>query len=161
MREAKKRVDVDNHDRTLRGVQAHIPRVTSVTDAKSDALVHVTKRDVDWASKKNHSHCALARACEAMVGVDAAIISRATAYLVYGKVAIRYRLPTATINEVVAFDRGGDFMPGEYLLKAPGKSAKLGAGRNRPSGRHSKNPTKRRRYAFTQGIRSRLVKGSK
>lgn len=142
--------------RSLTTVREHFPNVESVEDAKQDVTIKVTARDIAWAAKKNHNHCALARACEQHIGVDAAIVSRATAYLICGSKATRYHMSGAAAREVVAFDRGAGFTPGEYILKAPTPTMRMGARPGRPRGNVGKVPRKRRQYTFAAGIRSTL-----
>jgi hypothetical protein len=139
--------------RTLRMVQRHFENVTTVTDAKEDVIVTVLPKDVSWAAHKNHSHCALARACTRS-GCDAAIISRSTAILINRGRAARYMLSSAAAREIVAFDRGAGFSPGEYLLKAPPKTQRLGKRAGSPP--RGKITGERRRYVLTEGLRSSL-----
>jgi hypothetical protein len=47
-------------------------------------------------------------------------------YLIKGKKATRYILPASTQKEIIAFDRGGKFMPGTYTLQAPSPYQRLG-----------------------------------
>lgn len=148
--------------RTLRTVQAHFPNVESVDDGRDDVVVEVTKRDCSKAARKNHNACALARACEHMVGVDGAIISRSTAFLVAGRTALRYLLSSAAAREIVSFDRGAGFTPGEYILKAPTPSQAMGS---RPlkgaRGRKTAAPRRVRRNVATKGIRAALAGASR
>jgi hypothetical protein len=147
-------------EKQVRAVQKFFPNVQNVEDGRDDVLVEVTSRDVAWAARKNHNHCALARACEKMVGVDGAIISRVCAYLIAGSTAIRYHLSTAAAREIMAFDRGAGFAPGEYLLKAVPKSNRFGV-RSPKAGRPSKAPKERRRWHLTKGLRSSMAGHSK
>lgn len=108
-------------------VKRSFPNVTSITDAKRDILVEVTKRDSNSATVKNHKSCAMAVACKRKTDADGVIISLSTAYIVKDNRAIRYRVPTSVSREVVSFDRNGGFEPGEYRLIIPEKSGELGA----------------------------------
>lgn len=149
-------------ERALRGVRALVPTVRTVADADKDVTTHVSDENVSMASLKAHRSCALAQACKQKKGVDAAIISRSTAFLVHGTHATRYLLSTPAMKEIMAFDRGGSFSPGDYTLKVPAKSQRLGAYRS--SNKHGKDDGKRgkkRRYVFTRGIRQSLVGGAK
>lgn len=101
------------------------PEVEHVKDGRGDLHIIVTTTDTK-ASVKNHKDCAIAKACKRLQGVDGAVISVATAFIIKGDTAYRYRVPSAVAREVVAFDRGASFTPGEYELKAPGRTHKLG-----------------------------------
>lgn len=142
--------------RALMAVQAHFPLVTTVEDAKTSILIEVTPRDAAWAAKKNHSRCALARACEHVRGVDAAIISRSMGYLIHGTKAVRYDLSEGAKREVVTFDRGAGFTPGKYLLNAPDKYRRLGPKPGRKRGSNTEGTGHVRHYVMTHGVRAPL-----
>ena len=78
-------------------------------------------------------------------------------YLVKGKRATRYFMSQHAQREVITFDRGGGFAAGEYILLQPYPGNRLGdrlEGRDKAS---SMTPTtKRRKYTFTEGIRTVL-----
>lgn len=138
-------------------VRKYYPEVTKVRDAKKNVTIAVTPDDCKGSRKKSPSSCALARACER--SYDGAIVSMSVAYLVKGNVAHRYRVPQAISRELVSFDRHHDFAPGEYRLKAPSKTQKMGPRKwaqpeNRPSGREYGNGGNKQRHHRTAGIRA-------
>lgn len=110
---------------TVAIVKRFFPDVERVKDASSSVSVTVTKADAN-AIVKSHKDCAMARACRRGLDLDGAVISRSIAYLVKGDVATRYRVPEAVAREIVAFDRGAGFAPGEYELQKPGVTYALG-----------------------------------
>jgi hypothetical protein len=133
-------------------VRKYHPNVTRVVDAKKQVNILVTPEDCKGSKKKSPDHCALAQAFTRKY--DGAIISLSTAYLIKGNKAIRYKVPQSISREIVSFDRHHDFAAGEYTLKAPSKTARLGPRqwaqpKNRPAGRGL-----RKRSHRTEGIRT-------
>jgi hypothetical protein len=122
--------------RALSIVRKYFPEVTSVEDSEHDIRVEVTKRDEAVATKKSHKTCAMAVACKRKLDLDGVIVSVKTAYMIKGKKAIRFSVPEHVSREVVSFDRGAGFEPGEYKLNKP--TTKLGEGspRGGPQGGH-------------------------
>jgi hypothetical protein len=134
-------------------VRKYHPNVNRVIDAKKPVTINVTAEDCRNGKKKGASSCAMARAFER--SYDGAIISLATAYLVKGDTAIRYRVPDAVTREIVSFDRSKQFAPGEYKLAQIEPARKLGlvhkvVNRTDPS-KYKKAP---RKYHKTAGIRA-------
>jgi hypothetical protein len=124
---------------SLNIVQKFYPEVTSVTDAKRNIRVEVTKRDSNSATVKNHKGCAMAVACKRKFNATGVIISRASAYLVTGDKAVRYAVPASVSREVISFDRGAGFEEGEYQLSKPAKipvhhGVKTGKGKGHQGG---------------------------
>jgi hypothetical protein len=140
------------HTKALGIAQTFFPNVTEVKDASKDLIFKVTETDVRKARHKDHLECVLARACKRSFGVST-IMALKTCYIIQGNTAIRYKVPERAAREIVAFDRGASFSPGEYRFKAPSKREKLGVS-HRPSG---KKPYKKsvKRYR-TSDIRSVL-----
>jgi hypothetical protein len=100
-----------------------------IKDAKTPLDISVNKADLRGARKKDPANCAFAKACKRQEDVDEVFFFGTTAYTKKGKTLTRYLMPTSMQKEVVAFDRGGKFEPGEYNLKAPVKTQKLEARR--------------------------------
>lgn len=142
----------------LANVRKFFPAVTSVTDADENAYLDVTGADVKQSSKKDHNKCAMAVAAKREFKASGVVISASMAYVVKHNKAIRFQLPQSVQKEVVSFDRGSGFDEGKYELKAPAKSARIGARQERafsPSRTHD-NTNKRRFYHATTGIRAVL-----
>lgn len=143
------------HLRALRIVQYYFPQVESVEDGKKDIMIEVTTKDIANSKIKDHAKCAFATACKRTMHADGFMVSTRTAYAIFGKKAIRYRLPESVSREIVSYDRNAGFAPGIYQLKAPGKYEQLGArvtgATHKPSGR--KSPRFRH---ITTGIRTVL-----
>ena len=97
-------------------VKKFFPKVKRVIDATEDAFIEVTAKDASSKAVKDHNACAMAVACKRKFHLDGVIISRSIAYLVKGNKARRFSLPTSVSREVVSFDRGAGFAPGNYKL---------------------------------------------
>lgn len=89
-----------------------------IVNAKRPIVLKVTARDIAQADRKEPADCAMARACRRGLGVAEARIHLGRVYLRQrgGKQWTRYVTPQALRYEIVAFDHGGRFEPGEYVL---------------------------------------------
>lgn len=140
-------------------VQRFFPAVDEVKDAKKGVVIEVTKRDVNSSRVKDHKECAMAVACKRMMDLDGVIISRSTAYLVKDGKAIRYSVPMHVQKEIVAFDRGGIFEPGEYRLQRPHEAITLGVDREKPKSKQPVNKKRAEPRHVTANIRVGLQHG--
>jgi hypothetical protein len=140
-----------------------------VEDANEHLEITITKNDVRLGSLKNSEACAAARALCRQEGCDAALVSFSRAYIKKGGKWKRFCVPDALRAEIIAFDRGGTFEPGEYTLRPvapalrldaprkPGRNAKSrargGNGRSQPQkGNRPKRP-----YHVVSGVRKKMV----
>lgn len=103
----------------LTRIQKFVPDVSKVIDAKRDLFIEVTKHDDKAGKKGKHQECALAVACKRKYNADSVLISRSTAYIIKGKKATRFHLPSTVSREITSFDRGAGFEPGVYELHRP------------------------------------------
>lgn len=144
----------------LRNIQKFFPKVMTVNDADEEVQIEVTDRDEKTAAKKDHTQCAFAVACKRAYRADGVIVSVHTAYVIKGDEATRYILPESVSREVVSFDRGAKFSAGEYSLKIPTPSQRLGARVERKTHTTTRpGKSKRGKPHVTDGIRT--VLGSK
>lgn len=139
----------------LQIVQSYYPGVTKVKDAKKGINITVTKDDCFRGTKKAPNKCAMANAFQRKEGYDGAIISKAISYLIQGDQAIRYKTPESVAREIVSFDRGQDFDPGDYSLKAPSEREKLGVSHGPSPSQSPKSNSggMKNRYHKTTGVR--------
>jgi hypothetical protein len=138
----------------LNTVRKHFPQVKKVFDAKEGLVVEVTRKDEATSKRRKHSECAMAIAAKRTFHADGVIVSVTKAYLVTGDTATRYQLPEAVSREVVSFDRGAGFAPGQYrLLKPDHPLGRKSAGGKDKS---STGTGKRRTHHVTEGIRTVL-----
>lgn len=105
-----------------------------VYDATEPLYIEVVKNDIHPRDRKNPQKCALARACNRELHVEArAYLSRL--YVKQGDRWLRYMLTETVRQEVAAFDRGGGFSEGSYrippvpLNQRPGAKSRGGAGK--------------------------------
>ncbi len=102
-----------------------------VIDTKHPMTITVTQRDIDKADPKHPESCAAARAC---VRQAHALEARVHLGRVYVKTNedhwVRFITPPTLRSEIIAFDRGGVFEPGKYVLKKPTPSQRASAGRH-------------------------------
>jgi len=87
-----------------------------VVDAKKNLPLHITPRDVRAGTLKDAKTCAAAKALCRMPGVEAARVNLSRTYVKENGKWTRYFTPPPLRNEIIAFDRGGEFAPGDYTL---------------------------------------------
>ena len=139
----------------LDNVRRFFPKARVVKDARVDSYIEVTRKDLNSAHVRDHKTCAMAVACKRKFHADGVLISVGVAYVVMGDTFTRYRVPESVGREVVSFDRNGGFRPGEYHLRAPSRSQRLGATRYKRTGK--KNPHTQGHFRhFTDDIRASL-----
>ena len=141
--------------RSLSIVRKYFPQVESVEDATRSLKIEVTSRDVSTSKRKAHAECAMAVACKRVKELDGVLIATSVAYLIKGDKATRYEVPNSVAREVVAFDRGAAFEPGEYHLDKPYETKRLG----HQEGGHAKHPgtgKPHQRRHITENVRAIL-----
>lgn len=137
-------------------VRRFFPQVEEVNDADTNATITVTQRDVNTSKRKDHAGCALAVAAKRQFSATGMIVSRSTAYVIHRNVATRYYLPESIRKEIVSFDRGSEFAPGEYIMRNETKSRRLGPHTGGHGGQHGRSDKKIARAHLTTGIRVSL-----
>lgn len=97
-----------------------------VVDATVDTIITIKPADIKGAKRKDAGHCAAARAIvrqehvtEARVHLSRALIKRKTKWE-------RYQTPSVLRTQLALYDKAGIFDAGEYPLKAPAASQRLG-----------------------------------
>jgi hypothetical protein len=123
-----------------------------VIDALTPLDITVTKQDITASKPNDPQNCAYARSIRRdHPGIEDCFVNRSSAFIVYPKAIVRYVLTTSMQKEIVAFDRGGKFAPGEYHLCPPcpahAPRAKAEYDKARPRSGARVNPR-------TKGIRS-------
>lgn len=115
-----------------------------VVDAPKPVKLHITPQDVAKGSTKDPGACAAARACMRELNAEAARVHIGRTYLKLKDKWVRFHTSRALRSEIIAFDRGGKFEPGEYYL-SPMQPAKR-TGKQQGSKTKSK-PRAERRHA--------------
>ena len=138
-------------------VKKYFPQVTMVTDADENAVIEVTKDDSTGGARKDHAHCALAKACQRSFEARGVIVSLTTVYIIKKEGAIRYRVPESVAREIVSFDRKAEFAEGEYHLAKPNPARRLGKNQHRHTNiSNGKKQGRQQQLHFTGNIRARL-----
>ena len=145
--------------RLLRMVQHHFPFVKTIKDADTPVIVTVRQSDISAAAKKAHNACVMAQACRRDMKADAALITISRAYIVFGDEAVRYDVSTSTQREIIAFDKGAAFSPGQYALLPVCGTDRLGAKKGPPPTERPRERSRRKPAVFTTGIRA-MASGS-
>lgn len=135
-----------------------------VVDATKKAAIKITERDVNEGKNKDPAACAAARAAKRDVSnCISARVHIGRVYIEQKDKWVRYETPKSLRTEIIAFDRGGSFEPGEYVLEIPQPStqrARSGSDTNRNRHWKTKEPRKTlkiarvKRHSVT-GIRPR------
>jgi hypothetical protein len=131
-----------------------------VVDASEPLPVKITKSDVRMGATKNATSCAAARAI-CREGFTEARVHAARTYVRRpdGK-WLRYQTPPALRSEIVAFDRGGVFEPGDYKLVPIQPSQTIGQRakrKNYHTKSHGSPNSPKRKNHVTTGIRARFI----
>jgi hypothetical protein len=139
-------------------------KLIEVEDADEPIVLHITKRDTSAGKKFAPAECAAALSCRREPGVLAALVYRTRTVLLKkkgrGLVWKRYKTPESVRNELIAFDRGGEFMPGDYIVRPLGKNQQLGNIKQSNAlrgDRKPKSPRGKRSPHVVQGVRPRAV----
>jgi hypothetical protein len=129
-----------------------------VTDATRSLELHITARDIAHADNKNPEDCVAARACRRQFHAKEARIHLGRTYIrLNDNNWIRLRTPKPLRDEIIAFDRGGKFEPGDFLLSPVVPADRLGNNkRNRkpPVKVAGPRPKKRRPAHIVTNVRN-------
>jgi len=87
-----------------------------VEDADTPLSISITKNDILHGNTKDPGACAAARCICRMPYVEEARVHVARTYVKMNGRWLRYATPQSLRQEIVSFDRGGTFQPGEYEL---------------------------------------------
>jgi hypothetical protein len=136
-----------------------MPKVTRidglpVVDAKRPLTLKVTKADIAKAadSIQQPNSCAVARACHRELHCKEVRVHLSRVYVrTNDHNWVRYLTPKDMRGEIIAFDRGGSFEPGEFrLAKVPPTHA---LGTPRRGGTRTDTGKKRRPYHLITNVR--------
>lgn len=128
-----------------------------VVNAKKRVTLTISEADARTGASKEPNACAAAKAAMREVPncVEARIhIGRAYLLDKHQNKWVRYKTSDALRSEIIAFDRGGSFEPGDYDL-IPLSPSDLAPKRERPSAGVGGKPKQHRRLHVVKGIRPR------
>jgi len=97
-----------------------------VVDAKKPLMLEVTADDIRHSNPLDPAGCAAAVAVMRQEGVAKAYVHLSKVYIERRTHWERFDNPRALRQEVVVFDRKGEFAPDEFKLNPPSPSQKLG-----------------------------------
>jgi hypothetical protein len=129
-----------------------------VEDATSPLKVIITPRDCSLGQVKNPATCAVSRAIVRGYKCISARVHVSKTYIEFNNRWVRYQTPEALTYEIRAFDRGGRFEPGDYMLVpvSPGQTLialeKRRSTKSDKRTRHDNNTARRQLHRMT-GIR--------
>lgn len=110
-----------------------------IIDAKRAVVIHITDSDVDNADPKKPENCAAAACIKRELHAHEVRVHLSRVYILANKGNWqRYVTPDNLRNEIIAFDRGGKFAPGEYKLVPFQPAHRLG--KKRKSGKSKTHP---------------------
>lgn len=116
-----------NATKLPRSIKRLFPEVTECYDSDKAVNVEVSKRDIHNSKPLDPTNCAMAKAFKRSTNVDAAVVGISSSYLIKGKTAIRFHTPASVRQEIIGFDRYGDFEEGSYYLAPHNPSGRLGS----------------------------------
>lgn len=131
----------------------------TVVDATKPITIHITKRDTTEGANKNPSACAAALAAKRLPQCVNARVHIGRVYVETPKKWVRYNTPDALRTEIIAFDRGGTFAPGDYRLQVPDKRTKDRSVRATQYEGGNKYNAKKRRKALVAKVKRHEVSG--
>lgn len=128
-----------------------------VKDALRAITLEIDRKDISGADRKKPETCVAAAACHAHLGkVKDVRVHLSRIFILREKAAFweRYETPKALRAEIIAFDRGGRFEPGTFVLVPPPDKARRGGAR-KVSGDRGKAASKRAKAMrhMTAGVR--------
>jgi len=129
-----------------------------VVDATKPISIHITARDAIDGANKDPAGCAAARAVKRDLHCVSARVHIGRVYVETPKQWVRYHTPRSLRTEIIAFDRGGSFEPGEYKLGVPENRRVQVEKRPGRTGTH-KNESRRRRKVLIAKIKRHEVTG--
>lgn len=128
----------------------HLP----IIDAKRPVTLVITKRDVTTADTKEPAHCVVAKACKRMMNAAEVRVHLSRTYVRANEGNwTRFFTPRSLRQEIIAFDRGGKFEPGQYQLGVIPK-AKQSTGKRQGTQGSGKKRGRIRRYHVIKDVRT-------
>lgn len=127
-----------------------------VIDATSDVTLVVNSKDIKNSYKKNPADCAAAIAGRREFKRETRVfLSRMYVKNKQKNCWVRYITPNNAAREIISFDRGSEFIPGEYKFKRPSPQQKLGINRGKSYSSGKNSPSKKRSYTMTANVREK------
>ena len=112
-----------------------------VVDAVKPVILQITQADCERGSKKDPTRCAAALALKRVTGCDEARVHVACTYLRFANKWLRYATPPSLKAEIISFDRGGGFYPGDFRLHPMPAANRLKPGSQKRSLKRQPTPS--------------------
>ena len=127
-----------------------------VINAKKPLKLHVTPLDIKAARKHSPGNCAVAKACQREWKAKEVRVHLSRIYVRHNEQNwTRYFTPLPMRAEIIAYDRGGEFLPSVYTVAPPTPSTRTG--KRQGSKVNDCNPRdkkkKRKKYTVVVGVR--------
>lgn len=133
-----------------------------VEDARHKIILTITKRDCINGNTRDPGGCAAARALLREVPkCTKARVHLGRIYVDVGAKWLRYKTPQTIRQEIIAFDRGAEFSPGDYTVSPLCASERAGerAKRALSVSKHVRGAQpKVRKYHKVSGVRHHLAR---
>lgn len=120
-----------------------------VVDAKRSIVLHITAQDIAKGKTKKPDSCAAALACKRQLGCTEVRVHVGRTYVRFNGKWHRYLTSQDLRTEIVAFDRGGKFEPGNYKLLKMQPSRK----KDKKFRTKARTGRKRHKYHILTGVR--------
>jgi hypothetical protein len=116
-----------------------------IRNLKKALVLNITENDCRKGNKKTPNSCAAALSAKRLPGVSEARIYLNRVMLKIGRVWYRGVTPKGLRTEIVSFDRGGKFHPGEFTIGAISpRLAKYISGKQQGTDKKTSNTMKHR-----------------
>lgn len=131
-----------------------------IINATKPVELEIIDKDIAKADRKEPLDCVVARACRRDLKAKEVRVHLSRIYIRFNDGSWqRFMTPTSMRSDIIAFDRGGTFPPGTYVLKPPPANRPTGKRMgSKPKYNHaSKNPNRKKRtraYHLTEDVRS-------
>lgn len=131
-----------------------------IINATEPLELEIVSSDIDKADRKEPLDCVVARACRRELKAKEVRVHLSRIYIRFGGGSWqRFMTPAAMRADIIAFDRGGTFPPGKYVLNPPPANRPTGKRMGgEPKHNHArKNPNRKKRvraYHVTEDVRS-------
>ncbi len=127
-----------------------------VVDAKHSIYLEVKPIDVKNANKKSPNSCAAAKAGQRELNTDVRVFLTRT-YVKQNNKWVRFMTPESASREIISFDRGASFEPGEYKFNPLPPTERLGAYRGKSNKKEVNSDRRIRKQHATGNVRERSM----
>lgn len=121
----------------------------------------ITPSDIRASKPKDPTNCAAARACKRQLMVSEVRIHLQRVFLKVGNEWLRFYTPNSLRREIIQFDRGHGFEPGEHVLRPLTKTklARFGKRQGSSTNDNQKRHKARKKLHITPGVRGFAPRG--